>query len=225
MNLALTRGLALHRFHVEAKGAPVRHPLTGERTAKICTVTLFSFLAIRLAQDASKTGHVTGLMLLASEALVVVLTVLRRPAGTVDRSASARVVTTVSVFGSLLVRPASNAALVPDALTVLISGIGLTLVVLGKLSLGRSFGLAPANRGVVSTGLYRFVRHPIYMGYLITHVGFLIANPLQWNFGILATADIALVVRALREERMLAADPAYCNYTQRVRWRLVPGVF
>ena len=38
----------------------------------------------------------------------------------------------------------------------------------GKLSLGRSFGLMPANRGVVSTGMYRLVRHPIYLGYLVT---------------------------------------------------------
>jgi protein-S-isoprenylcysteine O-methyltransferase Ste14 len=35
----------------------------------------------------------------------------------------------------------------------------------------------PANRGVVSTGLYRLVRHPIYMGYLITHAAFVAANP------------------------------------------------
>jgi protein-S-isoprenylcysteine O-methyltransferase Ste14 len=43
----------------------------------------------------------------------------------------------------------------------------------------------PANRGVVSSGLYRLVRHPIYMGYLITHAGFLLANPTVWNIGML----------------------------------------
>ena len=49
--------------------------------------------------------------------------------------------------------------------------IGLVLVVVGKMALGRSFGIVPANRGVVVRGPYTLVRHPIYTGYLITHVG------------------------------------------------------
>ena len=75
----------------------------------------------------------------------------------------------------------------------------------GKLSLGRSFGLMPANRGVVSTGLYRLVRHPIYMGYLITHVGFLLANATFWNVLIFVAADVALMIRAVYEERVARA--------------------
>jgi len=114
---------------------------------------------------------------------------------------------------------------VSDALTMIISGVGLTFVVMGKLTLGRSFGLAPANRGVVSTGLYRAVRHPIYMGYLITHVGFVVANPTSWNLLVLALADVGLLIRAVYEERTLAADSAYRDYMQRVRWRIVPKVF
>jgi protein-S-isoprenylcysteine O-methyltransferase Ste14 len=107
----------------------------------------------------------------------------------------------------------------------LISGMGLLLVVIGKVSLGRSFGLTPANRGVVSTGVYRFVRHPIYMGYLITHIGFVIANPLSWNLVILAAADVALMFRAVREEQTLALDPEYRAYMERVHWRVIPRVF
>ena len=79
------------------------------------------------------------------------------------------------------------------------------------MSLGRSFGLMPANRGVVSTGLYRIVRHPIYIGYLITHVGFVLANPAIWNLLLLVAADIALLLRAVCEERTLARDAAYSN--------------
>jgi protein-S-isoprenylcysteine O-methyltransferase Ste14 len=68
--------------------------------------------------------------------------------------------------------------------TVVVAAASIFIVVCGKLSLGRSFGLAPANRGVVST-TYRFARHPIYLGYLITHLGFLVANPTGWNFAVL----------------------------------------
>jgi protein-S-isoprenylcysteine O-methyltransferase Ste14 len=83
----------------------------------------------------------------------------------------------------------------------------------------------PANRGVVSSGLYRLVRHPIYMGYLITHAGFVLANPTIWNVMTLVAADLGLLLRAVCEERTLSRDEAYRAYQQRVRWRVVPGVF
>ena len=83
----------------------------------------------------------------------------------------------------------------------------------------------PANRGIVSTGFYRFVRHPIYLGYLITHVGFVAANPTPWNVVTLLVADLALMIRATCEEKTLAKDPEYSSYLERVRWRVVPGVF
>ena len=221
----LTRGLAV-------RSTPVSLPRRGERTrdlgelaSKTIIVTLFSMMAVRLAADFRATGHVTGLLLLASEALVVVLTMFRRSAGLVDRSMQARLLTALSMFGPPLVRPASLSALAPEALTALISALGLIIVVIGKISLGRSFGLAPANRGIVSSGVYRYIRHPIYLGYLITHVGFVIANPLNWNLFVLVTADGALMLRAVREEQTLARDLEYRDYMQRVRWRIVPRLF
>ena len=224
MNLALTRGWTLLRDRTNTARAPARW-FTGERVGKVVIVTLFSLMATRLARDTAATGHATGLLLVVNEALVVMLTLIRRRAEAVDRSSAARVLTVFSTFSTLLVRPASRAAVVPDAVTLIISGIGLGCSMMGKLSLGRSFGLAPANRGVVSTGLYRLVRHPIYLGYLITHVGFLIANPLAWNLEILGAADTALMLRALREERTLAQDQSYREYLTRVRWHVIPGLF
>ena len=193
--------------------------------ARVVVIVLFTLLAIRIGADFLATGRLTGLLLLASETLVVVLTVMRRATVMVDRSYRARLLTAFSVAGPVMVRPASIAALAPEVMTVLLSGIGLSIVIAGKVSLGRSFGLMPANRGVVSTGLYRLVRHPIYMGYLITHVGFVAANPTAWNFAVLIGADLALMVRAVCEEQTLQKDPAYRSYQQIVRWRVLPGLF
>ena len=193
--------------------------------ARFVLVALFTLLTIRIAGDFLETGRLTGLLLLASETLVVVLTVLRRSSSIVDRSPRARVLTTLSIMGPFMVRPADAAALLPEAATLLLSGVGLTVVIGGKLSLGRSFGLMPANRGIVSTGLYRVVRHPIYLGYLITHVGFFAANPTTWNAVILIAADLALMWRAVCEEQTLRQDPSYQAYLQAVRWRVLPGLF
>ena len=175
MPIAFTRAGAGYGVRVEQPRARLTSRDVSDVLSKIVIVALFSSMAMRLAKDAAATGHVTGMLLLASEALVVALTLVRRTAATVDRSWKARLLTGFSTFGPPLIRPATF-SYAPEVVTIVISAVGLMIVVLGKLSIGRSFGLAPANRGIVSTGLYRFVRHPIYLGYLITHLGFVLAN-------------------------------------------------
>ena len=224
MSVALTRGAAVTRVRLPRLRMPSRQRV-GELASKVIIITLFSSMAMRLAEDSARTGHVTGILMLASEAMVVALTLVRRSAGNVDRTWQARVLTTFSTFGPPLVKPSSLNGIAPESVTLIIAAIGMIVVVCGKASLGRSFGLVPANRGVVSSGMYRFVRHPIYLGYLITHVGFVIANPLNWNWAVLIAADVALMFRAVLEERTLAKDDAYREYMQHTRWRIAPGLF
>jgi protein-S-isoprenylcysteine O-methyltransferase Ste14 len=197
----------------------------GDLFARFVVATLFVFMSINLTYDFLHTHRVTGLLLLVNEALVVVLTIVRRRTGTVDRSPGVAVVTLVSLMGAPLLRTVAGPGLFPDALTALVSAVGLLVVLAGKLTLGRSFGIVPANRGVVIAGPYTLVRHPIYAGYLISHVAFLCAYPTVWNIAVLVVTDGALVLRALCEERVLAADQTYQSYCRRVAWHLVPGVF
>jgi protein-S-isoprenylcysteine O-methyltransferase Ste14 len=187
--------------------------------------TLFALMSASLLADFLTTGRVTGLLLVVSETLVVVLTIVRRPAALVDRSLAAGVITIVSVAGPPLLRPAHIAPMVPDMATAALSVCGLMLVIAGKFTLGRSFGLVPANRGVVVAGPYSFVRHPIYTGYLIAHLAFLIANPTPLNAVVVGLADAALIIRALMEEQVLVRDVMYQAYCRRVGWHLVPGLF
>src|SRR5439155_20201520 len=122
-----------------------------------------------------------------SESMVDVLTVARRRAAFVDSSTKAATVTMVSLSAPFMLRTADNAALAPDTLTMLISAIGLIIVVASKITLGRSFGLVPANRGVVVRGPYTFVRHPIYAGYIVAHVAFFLAQATSCN------AEVSLI--------------------------------
>ena len=193
--------------------------------ARAIVIVLFSLLSINLLNDFRQTGHITGLLLLASESLVVVLTLIRRRTAIVDRSAAGLVTTVLSLAGPPLLRTVAEPGMVADMATAAASAVGLTLVVVGKLTLGRSFGIAPANRGVVIAGPYGLVRHPIYAGYLLTHVAFFVAHPTPWNAAVIVVADGALIARALIEERVLSRDEQYRSYCQRVGWHLVPGVF
>lgn len=77
-------------------------------------------------------------------------------------------------------------------------------------------------------GPYRVVRHPIYLGYLVAHIGFLITNFSAQNVAVLVVLYVAQGVRMLREEAVLEGGEqaaAYRGYRASVRWRLVPFVF
>ena len=187
--------------------------------------TLFLLLSINLLEDFLRTERMTGLLLLVSESLVVVLTVMRRRAYLVDTSAAAMTITAIALVGPPLLRTGDGVGLLPDGLTALLSSAGVCLVIAGKFTLGRSFGIVPANRGVVDKGPYLLVRHPIYAGYLVTHLAFVAAHPRPWNIAVVIISDAALISRALFEERVLRKDERYRAYCGRVGWHLVPGIF
>jgi protein-S-isoprenylcysteine O-methyltransferase Ste14 len=134
-------------------------------------------------------------------------------------------VTAISLAGAPLLNSSATSSVLPETVAAAVSALGLLIIVAGKLSLGQSLGIVPANRGIVCRGIYRWVRHPIYAGYQITHVAFLLTHFDVWNVCVLVTSDVATILRALYEERTLARDPAYASYQSRVRWRLVPGLF
>jgi protein-S-isoprenylcysteine O-methyltransferase Ste14 len=197
----------------------------GDLLARAFVGSLFVLLSVNIWKDYVKTGRFTGLLFLAAESLVVVLMIVRRRTKIVDRSLPTAVLTTISLLGPPLMRTNEGLSLVPDLMTAIVTTVGVTIVIISKVTIGRSFGIAPANRGVVARGPYNIVRHPIYAGYLLTHAAALVAYPSTWNIVVIVGGDIALVLRALAEERVLSADRAYQDYCGRVAWHLVPGVF
>jgi protein-S-isoprenylcysteine O-methyltransferase Ste14 len=115
--------------------------------------------------------------------------------------------------------------LVPQSLGVVLQMSGIAWQLFAKVSLRRSFGVLPANRGVVSRGAYRFVRHPMYLGYLVTDLGFLLTSFSFYNLCVLIVQMSCQVGRILQEERMLSGDEHYRSYRDQVRFRLIPKLF
>ncbi len=78
---------------------------------------------------------------------------------------------------------------------------------------------------VISTGLYRYVRHPMYAGVIPLVIGttFLLGS---W-YGLLGLVlVVGIAFRAVREERVLRLElPGYEAYTTRVKYRLIPYVW
>ncbi len=79
---------------------------------------------------------------------------------------------------------------------------------------------------VVSTGPYRFVRHPGYLGAILLHLGVPFMLSSIWALIPGALTAIVVIVRTALEDKTLQAElPGYREYTQRVRYRLLPGVW
>jgi protein-S-isoprenylcysteine O-methyltransferase Ste14 len=82
------------------------------------------------------------------------------------------------------------------------------------------------NQRVISTGPYAIVRHPMYAAALILMFGIPLALGSWWGLLAFAFGVPALVWRILDEERLLKRDlPGYAEYTQRMRFRLIPRLF
>ncbi|WP_395327172.1 isoprenylcysteine carboxylmethyltransferase family protein [Novosphingobium sp. BL-8H] len=166
--------------------------------------------------------HPQLVVFLIAELLGVALILIQRP-GDVATGVKPVLVGFVGTCAGLLIVP-NGVQLAPDFVsTTLIVG-GVTLSIFAKLSLRRSFGLVAANRGVKSGGLYRVVRHPMYMAYIVNQVGYLLLYLSPWNVAIYAVTWILLWMRTEEEEKILNKDPDYRDYAAKVRSRLVPGL-
>jgi len=172
-----------------------------------------------------ETGRPVGLGVVALEAFTAFLFMIRRaPLATSERPL-AWISAFLGAFTMLAARPVAHPVYGPFALFEVLQlvGFGIVLVALGTL--GRSFGVVAANRGVKTHGLYGLVRHPAYSGYLLSYLGYVAENPSLRNAFLLVTATAAQVVRMAEEERMLGRDEGYRAYLTRVRHRLIPHVY
>jgi protein-S-isoprenylcysteine O-methyltransferase Ste14 len=98
----------------------------------------------------------------------------------------------------------------------------MVLALWALVSLGPSLGIAPADRGLVNRGPYRWLRHPAYAGELISIVGYILRNFRTWNLSLILLLAASLVVRIQKEEGLIES---YNCYAEQVRWRLVPGIW
>ncbi|MEM9704571.1 MAG: isoprenylcysteine carboxylmethyltransferase family protein [Pseudomonadota bacterium] len=149
--------------------------------------------------------------------------IIRRHTENISTQVSDWAFAVFGTFAVLLVRPGGDA--IAPVLSVFLMLVGTFTHITAKLTLRRSFGLVAANRGVRATGLYAFVRHPMYAGYLLTHIGFFLLAPTAHNAIVYAAAWTAMVGRIIAEEKILSNDEKFRILIEKTRWRLVPGVY
>ncbi len=111
------------------------------------------------------------------------------------------------------------------AIGVALELCGVAFSQVSRVYMGRSFGILPGNRGIVSKGPFRLVRHPIYAGWFLLTVGYLASYP-SWMNCFITLATIPFMMWRIRlEEGLLNADPDYRRYCGTVPFRLLPGLY
>ncbi len=196
-----------------------------DQAERVVLVALYAWLAVRLFQNHTTVGIASAVIVLLSEGLVVLFVLTRRPACELSQRPAEWCLALAATILPLGVQSGGDWNVVPPLIGGLIAVLGIIIQFSAKLSLGRSFGCVPALRGLKTCGPYRYVRHPIYAGYLLTHLGFLAMNPSGWNLAVYLGCYAAQIPRLLAEERMLNRDARYADYQATVRYRLIPGLF
>lgn len=107
----------------------------------------------------------------------------------------------------------------------ILSFIGIFVSLSAKICLGRSFAIVAAIRIVKTYGPYRIIRHPMYAGYMLTSIGFLLYNFSLWNICAISCAWSVQILRIRAEEKILSTDPQWLLWSKQVRWKLLPFLY
>ena len=168
--------------------------------------------------------HPSFVLLAVSETLAVILILIRRP-GDIAATPYAFGIALAGTALPLLIRPQGGVELIPSVVASTMMFVGLGLNISAKLFLNRSFGIVAANRGVKRGGPYRLVRHPMYLGYITTQIGFLLISFTFTSLALYILAWTFQILRIREEETFLMQDEQYRRYSETVSYRLVPGLF
>ncbi len=167
------------------------------------------------------------LLLVAFNLLVVALLLVRSDATAKSRSALPRIAAYAGTFGPFLLgfAPSSEVTRGLALVGVSLQAAGMAFLMYSLGTLRRSFGVAPQVRALVRTGPYRFIRHPLYVGEIVTLTGFVVVGPSTQKVVILAVTAGIQVYRAIQEERLMSRhNEDYASYITATK-RFVPGVF
>lgn len=105
-------------------------------------------------------------------------------------------------------------------------GLMTPMVVVIQNNYAASTVRVEAGQRLASTGLYGLVRHPMYAGNVIMMLGIPLALGSYWGLVLVVPGLMSLAFRIRDEESMLIQElNGYLQYTEKVRYRLVPGMW
>ena len=202
-----------------------RSPEIKNRKLDLLWVALSIVLAVFTWRYAIPDAYTPIWMLVALHIQCALIFAIRQPARLWTIRLLEILVTLLSLtyFLAFEVKPSSSAVLA--LLGGVVTAIGSLFTFISIQWLGRSFAVLPSLRDIRTSGMYRFVRHPIYLSYIVAGLGTLMRHPSVYNSSVVLAGVLLMMWRIRFEERLLAQDELYRNYMDAVRYRLIPGLY
>jgi len=200
-----------------------KHSRLLEKALSLLGAFVYIVFAATFAKDMIVNHRISSLFPLFMTSIFVYFFLVRDLPRQLNLSPYDWFITLVGTFLPLCLRPAP---VVHDNVVLLIlQSVGTCISIAGILSLNKSIGLAPANRGVKTFFAYEYIRHPIYAGYFLSLGAYALENLTWANIIICVSWMTCETLRLFAEEKYLSQDPAYTAYMKKVRWRLIPYIF
>lgn len=210
---------------LEAKMTGVANATLLDTVEKYVMAATYVFFAYRMISGYLNTGSYVTLIYLVDQLVVLAFILMRRPPKELSLRVDDWIFGFASTFGALLLAAPSGEPLASMTVVTAFLLVGFMIHVGAKLALRRSFGVVASNRGVKVAGVYRIVRHPMYLGYVVSQIGILLAGPSLTNVLIIAMCWTLFIKRIIAEERLLLRDAAYQDYAAQTRYRVIPGLY
>jgi protein-S-isoprenylcysteine O-methyltransferase Ste14 len=211
----------------------------GDVVGRVCLIVVMYFVAEaavgRLASHVralDQSGPVVFALDFAQDSaffcfalMVCVLAALRLPAVGKAAGIPPKVAALLGGFmlGALAIMPRAES--IPQSVKVaslVLLLIGNAATATGLCFLGRSFSIMPEARRLVTTGPYRFVRHPLYVGEAVAIAGAFLAV-CTWQAALLCVTQTGFQLLRIRyeEDILRRTFPEYSEYARRVP-RFIP---
>lgn len=198
---------------------------TLDMVEKYAFAAVFFFFTYRMWNAFVETGSLVTLFYMLDQFMVLIFILMRRPPQELSLRFDDWAVGLAGTLFAVMIGAPSGNALLPEFALLTLLMLGFSVHLAAKLALRRSFGVVAANRGVKVHGPYRYVRHPMYLGYILSQAGVLLAGPTLINAALVFACWVLFIARIVSEERVLSRDPAYLALCATTRWRLIPGVY
>lgn len=181
-----------------------------------------------LMYDMLKAGilsfpHVTAIIQFV---MIVITMLIRRPAVRITTNPYYWALAFVATYGGLFTVALYDKGkqLAPLFVIYGIDILALIVTFWARVSLGRNIGIVPAERRIVTSGAYAYMRHPIYTGVFLSFIALQLTYFSLSNLLLDLFACGLWVLKTLVEERFLSQNPEYAAYMKKVRWRWFPGI-
>jgi len=154
---------------------------------------------------------------------------IRREGGWWARLATTIIIGVILGFiAPVFLKPFFSQNTVVSIIALILTVVGIGLAIWARYHLGANWSSRPSikeGHELITSGPYRFIRHPIYSGLLLAFIGTALINGLIWSFIFIAIA-LNLIPKVLTEERLMTQQfpEQYPEYKKKTK-ALIPFVW